>query len=307
MLEVRGLGFRYPKAEREALADASFIAQPGRILGLLGPNGAGKTTLIALIAGLLPQQRGTILVGEQVLSDVRREAPTRIAVAPQEDAFYPMLTVRENLDCFAAAARIDGVRRRERIDACIAFGRLERHAAIRADRLSGGLRRRLNLAVSLLAEPQVILLDEPTAGVDPQSRAFLLESVRALAAAGATVVYTSHYMEEIEAIADQVVILDHGRVLRDGSLAELLAADGTRLTLRFDAPDAPEAMQLLHTYGEALLQGTTLTLTLDAQHTPAQVFAALETAALPVRQASYGGGNLEQLFMTLTHRSLRDS
>jgi len=162
-----------------------------------------------------------------------------------------MLTCAENLRFFGGVQGLAGARLRERVGAVAAFARIENVLARRAGQLSGGLRRRLNLAIGLLTEPRILLLDEPTVGVDPQSRAFLLESIRALAAAGRTIVYTSHYMEEVEALCDHVAIIDAGRVLREGALAELLRD---------------------------------------------------EAAVVTVRQ----GRSLEQLFMHLTNRSLRD-
>ncbi|HMC13221.1 MAG TPA: ABC transporter ATP-binding protein, partial [Gallionellaceae bacterium] len=210
MLAIRNLSYRYPHTENPALTGVSLNAERGQILGLLGPNGAGKTTLISHLSGILQVQKGDISIDSLPLAVVRRNTPTRIAVAPQEYAFYPMLTAKENLECFAAACGLHGDRKRRRIGECLAFSRLERFAQVRAERLSGGLKRRLNLAIALLPEPELILLDEPTVGVDPQSRAFLLDAVKALANNGAAVIYTSHYMEEIEAIANRVIIIDDG-------------------------------------------------------------------------------------------------
>ena len=187
MLAIEHLGFRYagaPQASADALADVSLTARRGSVLGLLGPNGAGKTTLISHLSGQLPLQRGTILIDGEPLAQVRARTPTRISVAPQDFAFYPMLTVAENLACFASASRIAGPRRQQRLQACVATAQLERFVATRADRLSGGLKRRLNLAIALLPEPELILFDEPTVGVDPQTRAFVLDAIKALAAGG---------------------------------------------------------------------------------------------------------------------------
>lgn len=222
MLAVRHLGYRYPHAEGVALADVSFDVPRGQVLGLVGPNGAGKTTLIAHLAGLLDIQQGEITLDGSPLAEERKRKPTRIAIAPQEYAFYPSLTVTENLDCFAGVGGLAGSARSLRTEACLAFAQLERHARTRADRLSGGLKRRLNLAIALLHEPEFLLFDEPTVGVDPQSRAFLLDSVRKLADEGRAVIYTSHYMEEVEAIADSVVFLDEGRMIKQGVIADLL-------------------------------------------------------------------------------------
>jgi ABC-2 type transport system ATP-binding protein len=220
---VRGLRYRYPRASVAALDGVDLDAHAGQVLGLLGPNGAGKTTLLALLAGLWSADAGSITLDGAPLAAIRTHQPQAIALAPQDDAFYPMLSVRENLACFAAAAGLAGATARVRIAAVLGQTQLERHAAQRAQRLSGGLKRRLNLAITLLPEPRVLLLDEPTSGVDPQSRAFLREVIGTLAQEGRIVILSSHLMSDIEMLAQRVVILDQGRLLCAGSLPELLA------------------------------------------------------------------------------------
>ncbi len=305
MLAIKHLGYRYPRASTAALDDVSLEVQRGGVLGLLGPNGAGKTTLISHLTGTLALQQGEILIDGEPLSAMRARTPTRIAVAPQDYAFYPMLTVAENLACFAGAGRLAGAKRQLRIDACLAVAQLERFAATRAEQLSGGLKRRLNLAIALLPEPELLLLDEATVGVDPQSRAFVLDAITTLARQGAAVIYSSHYMEEIEAIAGHIVILDHGRVLRAGSLDDLLAQDAMVLTLGADAIAPAALTELLSRFGTLEHVGDRVRLHLSAP--PAAVLAALDAAGARVRHAEFGRGNLEQLFMSLTRRSLRDS
>jgi ABC-2 type transport system ATP-binding protein len=251
MLSVEGVSFRYPGGDEPVLRELSISAPSGGIFGLLGPNGAGKTTLISILAGQL-RADGRVTVDGTPLEELRRREPASLGLVPQELAFYPMLTCAENLRFFGGVQGLGGARLRERVAAVAAFARIEPVLARRAGELSGGLRRRLNLAIGLLTEPRILLLDEPTVGVDPQSRSFLLDSIRALAGEGRTILYTSHYMEEVEAICDHVAIIDAGRVLRLGTLAELLRDDA---------------------------------------------------AIVPVR---HGNRSLEQLFMHLTSRSLRD-
>ncbi|MHB1238136.1 MAG: ABC transporter ATP-binding protein [Gallionella sp.] len=306
MLEIRDLSYCYPDAEKPSLTGVSLNAGRGKILGLLGPNGAGKTTLISHLSGILQVQHGAILIDGSPLAVVRRKAPTRIAVAPQEYAFYPMLTVKENLECFAAAGRLGGDRKRRRIVECLAFSRLERFVKIRAERLSGGLKRRLNLAIALLPEPELILLDEPTVGVDPQSRAFLLDAVKMIANSGAAVIYTSHYMDEIEAIADRVVILDDGKVLRDGTLDELLRDGVAHMRLAVEGVPAGEMNALLGRFGKVESVGEEWRVTLAHGRTPAELLAAVEKLGGRLKYVEFGRNNLEQLFMALTHRPLRD-
>ncbi|MGJ7565486.1 ABC transporter ATP-binding protein [Variovorax sp. GB1R11] len=302
MLALQQLGYRYPHAEAAALADVSLEVARGCVLGLLGPNGAGKTTLISHLSGALAVQSGEILIDGQPLRQVRARTPTRIAVAPQEQAFYPMLTVAENLAVFAAAGGLSGARKKQRVDACTQFAQLEQFAGVRAERLSGGLKRRLNLAIALLPEPELMLFDEPTVGVDPQSRAFILDAIKSLAQAGAAVIYASHYMEEIEAIADRVAILDRGHVLREGALDDLLSKSAMLLTLAADGLDA----DMLSRFGTVERDGVQWRIHLNPRTGPATVLAALEAAGIEVRHAEFGRHDLEQLFMALTHRSLRD-
>ncbi|HEY6241484.1 MAG TPA: ABC transporter ATP-binding protein [Burkholderiales bacterium] len=231
-LNVEALSFRYPGGGDAALEDITLAIPAGGIFGLLGPNGAGKTTLISILAGQLQGATGRITADEEPLAALHGGRPGFLGIVPQEYAFYPMLTCAENLRFFGGVQGMSGARLRERVKAAAAFARIESVLARRAGRLSGGLKRRLNLAIGLLGEPAILLLDEPTVGVDPQSRAFLLESIRSLAGAGRTIVYTSHYMEEVEAICDHVAIIDRGRVLVSGALAEL-TRDGSGLEQLF--------------------------------------------------------------------------
>jgi ABC-2 type transport system ATP-binding protein len=216
-ISATGLVYRYPGQEPPALRGVDLCLRPGQAVGLLGPNGSGKSTLISLLAGLREPQQGRI---ELATPDRRR-----IAWVPQETAFYPDLSCRENLAFFAAM--LDGARAevQRRIDAAIASCMLGEFADRRARHCSGGVRRRLNLAIALLQRPQVLLLDEPTAGVDPQSRAFLLDRVRELVLGGTAVLYATHYMEEVSAVCSDIVLMDHGQVLAVGDLATLLRGD----------------------------------------------------------------------------------
>jgi len=222
MLSVESICFSYPRAE-PVLKNISLAIPGGSVFGLLGPNGAGKTTLISILCGLRRAAAGRVTVDGEPLDALRGRRPHGLGLVPQELAFYPMLTVRENLRFFGGVQDLGGARLRERLDAVAAFARLEAVLGRRAGELSGGLKRRLNLAIGLLTEPDLVLLDEPTVGVDPQSRAFLLESIAGLRAPARHILYTSHYMEEVQAICDHVAIVDEGRVLAAGPLAQVLA------------------------------------------------------------------------------------
>jgi len=311
MLAIGQLSYRYAGAASRALSEVSLQVGRGEVFGLLGPNGAGKTTLLAHLAGLATIQQGSITLDGESLTELRRREPTRTTLAPQEYAFYPMLSVRENLDCFAGACRLSAAAARVAIERALAVAQLDAFLDVRAEHLSGGLRRRLNLAIALLPSPALLLLDEPTVGVDPQSRAFLLQIVRQLASDGMTVIYTSHYMEEIESIADRVAILDHGQVLCAGTLGELLGetAGGSaarRLELRV-APEFRDAVaRRLAVFGPVDQPADRLVVELPADRLPYAALLELEQAGLPVEQMSFGRRTLEDLFMQLTQRSLRD-
>lgn len=221
MIRLDNLRYRYRPEEPPALDGVSLDIARGSIHGLLGPNGAGKTTLISVLIGLLTPKEGRITIDGESLNEWRAAQPNAIALVPQDYAFYPILTVAENLAFFAGAQGIARQERQRQCDRALAFSRLEAVANRRAGELSGGLRRRLNLAIGLTGEPDVLLLDEPTVGVDSASRRFLLETIQQFAATGKTVLYTSHYMEEVEAVCSDVTIIDHGKVLLTGPTAEV--------------------------------------------------------------------------------------
>ncbi len=304
MLTLQGIRTRYPHAASDALDDVSFDVARGEVVGLLGPNGAGKTTLISHLAGVLPLQQGSISIDGMSLALSRKKYPARIALAPQEYAFFPTLTVRENLQCFSAMTRAARRTLNTHIDHALAFAQLDDFRTQRADTLSGGLKRRLNLAIAILSNPDYLLLDEPTVGVDPQSRAFLLDAVRQLAADGMGIIYTSHYMEEVEALARRVVIIDHGKVLCQGALDTLLASDLTELRFEQAGLADAEVERILQAHGS--LSSPNLLL-LNGNGSPGQALQALEQAGAKIVHAEYGRFNLEHLFMQLTKRSLRDS
>ncbi len=222
MLSVEALTFAYPGRGERVLDHVTLEVPDGGVFGLLGPNGAGKTTLISILSGQRRAAAGRVSVGTEALENLRERRPHCLGLVPQELAFYPMLTALENLRFFGGVQGLDAASLKQRVDAVTALARLDGVLGRRAGELSGGLKRRLNLAIGLLTEPDILLLDEPTVGVDPQSRAFLLESIRALGGPGRHVVYTSHYMEEVQAICDHVAIIDAGRVLVSGALSEVL-------------------------------------------------------------------------------------
>lgn len=223
MIDVSGLIHRYAGQADPALAGINLHVRRGSLFGLLGPNGSGKTTLISILTGILRGDAGTVKIDGR---DMPRESKTIqqfCSLVPQDNAFYPTLTVAENLRFFADAQSISTDLRPTRIDESLQITGLESASGIRAERLSGGMKRRLSIAIGLLNHPKLLFLDEPTVGIDPQSRQFLLEAIKRINVDGTTVVYCSHYLEEVEFLCDEIAILDHGRVLRQGTLTDLLA------------------------------------------------------------------------------------
>ena len=303
MLQVSGVSFRYRQAATPALDGVSLNIPAGSVYGLLGPNGAGKTTLISILAGLQRATSGSIALNGRPLADARAAESRAIALVPQDYAFYPMLTVAENLQFFGGVLGLDTAELKARIDYAIAFARLEQVTGKRAEQLSGGLRRRLNLAIGLLGKPELLLLDEPTVGVDPQSRSFLLDAIAGLPASGTTVLYTSHYMEEVEAICQRVAIVDQGKVLAEGALDDLLRCDESvaELALGVELP-----AELAARYQATALGALTYRLELPNASALPRLLDELDTAGCPLHRLNVGRQNLEQLFMRLTRRSLRD-
>ena len=310
LIALRGVGFTYGDGHRVLNAIDLDIVR-GDLFGLLGPNGAGKTTLISLLSGLLPVREGSIQSLGEPLAAARARKPALISLVPQDYAFYPMLTTAENLRFFAGVQGLGGAAARTAIERAIAFSRLEQTLRKQAGQLSGGLKRRLNLAIGLLNDPDILLLDEPTAGVDPQSRHFLLESIAALRGQGKTILYTSHYMDEIETLCERVAIIDGGRILVCGTLDDVLREANrqaqTEASFRLLGP-LPDALEQdwrqrysLQTTGHHAYR---LTLASTADF-PA-LLRDLDTAGCTVLTASYGQRNLEEVFMHLTRRSLRD-
>jgi ABC-2 type transport system ATP-binding protein len=240
MLEITGLRKAYRR--REVLRGADLSAAPGQVIGLLGANGAGKTTLISIVAGLRSADAGRVRVaGVDALRD-RRRAATHIGLAPQELGVYPTLTVVANLTLFARLAGLRGATLRRRVvDTAERLG-LHDQLTRRAAELSGGQKRRLHTGLAVLHRPDLMFLDEPTVGADVQSRAGILDIVRSMAAAGATVVYTTHYLAEIEQLGADVAVLHEGRIAVRGSLSEVVGRYAqASVVLRFAGP--PPALE----------------------------------------------------------------
>ena len=311
LIEISDLSKVYRGGQRPALDGLALSVRRGAFFGLLGPNGAGKSTLISVLCGLLAPTRGTVSVfGSDVQTDAAR-VKSAIGLVPQDLALYPTLTARENLSFFGRMQGLSGARLKERMTACLAIARLEELADRRVDTYSGGLKRRLNLVIGLIHEPQLLILDEPTVGIDPQSRNFIHESLRSLHRTGMTILYTTHYMEEAESLCDDIAIIDHGKILARGTVPELLRAHraGTIVAqLDTDLPDAVmQQLRALPPVRSGRFAARSFEIESD---TPDAALAAiadtLHRARLPLVSLSLGAMNLEQVFLALTGTRLRD-
>ena len=272
-------------AATRAVDALSLDIRPGEIFALLGPNGAGKSTTIAILQGLLTPDSGSVLIGDtppRAPSDPRARA--LLGAAPQQLALYDQLTARENLHFFAAIHGIPRRGRADRADTLLRLVGLDDRAGKRLATFSGGMKRRINLACALVHDPRIILLDEPTAGVDPQSRAAILDIVRSLKDQGRTILYTTHYMEEAQKLCDRVAVIDHGRLLALGTVHDLIRAHAGQATVRVVREGVESRTQTPDPIG--VIQSA---------------LAAGDVSSLHIEQP-----DLESVFLNLTGRSLRD-
>ena len=309
MIQVRELYKSY--GDQRAVDGVSFVAKAGRVFGLLGPNGAGKSTTIACLCGLQAPSRGTVLILGKDIVEQPQAAKKRMGVVPQELALYEELSARENLEFWASAYGLSGQARASRVQAVLERVQLLDRQKEPVRSFSGGMKRRLNFACGIVHEPTVLLLDEPTVGVDPQSRARLLELVRELARDGVCVLYTTHYMEEAETLCDELAILDHGRIQAEGSLQDLRNRTGewdhVQLRGQFDLQrirktiDAHDDLELRG--GE---EGLLIFACRSASRRLPEILTMVEEAGGVVEETTMRQPSLETLFLELTGHELRE-
>ena len=305
MVEARGLAKSY--GARRVVDDVSFEVAAGECLGLLGPNGAGKTTTIKMVTCFLPPDAGTLrVVGLPMEPRHHRAIKGRLGIVQQADSLDPDLSVEKNLTIYASYFGVPAVRARQKADELIVFAALGEHRTARIRTLSGGMKRRLMLARALLNDPALLVLDEPTTGLDPQARRLVWERIRSLKAGGTTILLTTHYMEEAARLCDRLIIMDGGHIVAGGTAAELIArcvGDEVVEVRLADEEGHADAVVARLTAGpwRAERAERMVYLQLRGEAGAAELARALVGLEFTRRRAT-----LEDVFLTLTGHSLRD-
>jgi lipooligosaccharide transport system ATP-binding protein len=305
IVEAVGLRKRYEK--HEVVCGVDFTVRARECFGLLGPNGAGKTTTIRMLTCFSPLDGGHLTVfGLPVNAANARAIKSRLGLAPQEENLDPDLTVAKNLSIYASYFGIGGAEARARVAELLAFAELEDRANDRIPTLSGGMKRRLILARALINRPSLLVLDEPTTGLDPQARHLVWERLRELKRNGVAMLLTTHYMEEAAQLCDRLVVMDHGRIIAEGTPAELIARHVGHDVIEIATGDDPAARARVESLcrelgGRVETVGDHVILYLNGGSDPRAALAALASEPLVHRRAT-----LEDVFLTLTGRELRD-
>jgi ABC-2 type transport system ATP-binding protein len=310
MLEVTGLHKRYGGVV--AVEEVSFSVHAGEMIGLLGPNGAGKTTTVSMIAGLLEPDRGEVRISGGVVRSETDPVKRRMGLVPQDIALHDELSARDNLALFGSLYGMKGAPLARAMNDALELAGLTERLADRVSTFSGGMKRRLNLAASLLHSPEILLLDEPTVGVDPQSRNAIFANLEELKRQGKTMLYTTHYMEEAERLCDRIIIVDHGKVIASGTLDEIrrLVPATNVIEIQLENPGVDGWLGPLHGIDgvdSAELEGAALRVTVRdlALHAP-DVLAWLRERGYRCSHIATQRADLETVFLALTGRSVRN-
>lgn len=294
-----------------AVDDVSIRVARGETYGLLGPNGAGKTTTISMIAGLLSSDAGSVTVAGQPVTTRSVKARAAIGLVPQEVAVYPDLTARENIRFFGRLYGLSSSHLASRTDEVLEIIGLSERADDRVEEYSGGMKRRLNIGIGLLHEPQLLILDEPTVGVDPQSRNAILENVELLGREGMAVIYTTHYIEEAERLCDRVGIIDAGKLVAEGTRHELVGLVGSNDRIRLRASGDLDAaigrVRRIETVREVGRVDDGIDIIVeDAGEVITEVLSVVTGSGVTVATVEIDEPNLEDVFLHLTGKALRD-
>ena len=309
IIEVKELSKSYK--DNKAVDNISFNVEQGRIYGILGPNGAGKSTTIKMLAGLLSQDSGTIVYeGDSTIEKWSKN----IGLVPQNIAIYDELTAKENISFFVSLYGITGKEKEERIAQTLKFVGLEDVKDKPAKEYSGGMKRRLNIACAIVHAPKLIIMDEPTVGIDPQSRNYILESVKNLNKHGTSVIYTSHYMEEVEAICDRIIILDKGHIILNDEKDNIKKMFFDKQTLTIIAKDTiadPAALKAvigaIQGVESVSVEETKCVCVYEQKHRPLDsIIQAVYKSGIEISDISTSGRDLETIFLALTGKELRE-
>ncbi|WBW98931.1 ABC transporter ATP-binding protein [Oceanirhabdus sp. W0125-5] len=309
MIEVKGLIKKFKDVT--ALDCVDFSVEEGEIIGLLGPNGAGKSTFINILCGLISRDKGEVKIFGKDINKEIRKIKRDIGVVPQDIAIYGDLTAYENVKFFASLYGIRGKKAHECVMEALKFVELDDKAKLKPSTFSGGMKRRLNIACAIAHSPKLIFMDEPTVGIDPQSRNHILQSVRKLNERGTTVVYTSHYMEEVEEVCGRIFILDHGKVIADGTKQELttLITDYKEINISVGLIDEEVLKEMKNIKGieNVKLDDNVISITSDKnKDNMNEILDYLRTKKIGIRSIQMNEPNLETVFLSLTGRKLRD-
>lgn len=311
IVEADKLVKQYPGSSTPAVREVSFAIQQGEIFGFLGPNGAGKTTTISMLSCLLKPTKGSATVSGFDLISQSAEVKRRIGLVPQDLALYPTLSARDNLSFFGRIYGLKGSDLRQRVDDALKMVGLFDRAGDAVETFSGGMKRRVNIAAGLLHKPEVLFLDEPTVGVDPQSRNFIFENVEALNQGGLTVLYTTHYMEEAQRLCDRVAIIDQGQIIAldtPKALIDSLGGGIIQLGVSAEIPGSPiEEVERLPGVKSVAHTDDKLEITAQhAQHALINVIKVFNDADISITSLEILEPNLETVFLHLTGKRLRD-
>ncbi|MGV3465739.1 MAG: ABC transporter ATP-binding protein [Heyndrickxia sp.] len=295
-----------------AVKDVTFEVQKGEAFGLLGPNGAGKSTTISMICGLIPYDKGDILVDGLSVQKKTMKIREKIGVVPQDIALYPTMSALDNLVFWGKMYGLTGKRVRQRAYEVLEIVGLTDRAKDKIETFSGGMKRRINIGAALMHEPELLIMDEPTVGIDPQSRNHILETVKKLNEEGMTIIYTSHYMEEVEYLCKRIGIIDHGKLIAIGDKTELCnrLAGGHVLELIVDNPSVDLLLNLENIEGvnntDVKEDGIIEILLSEKKNILPEIISLCSTQNISIQSIQIKEPNLESLFLQLTGRTLRD-
>lgn len=308
IVEVKDVIKRY--GDRIAVDNMSMTVREGEILGLLGPNGAGKTTLINSIIGITSISSGEIKIFDQVMSQNNYYVKQNIGVVPQNLALYNEFKAYENVEYFGRLYGLKGKELKDSVKQALEFTGLWERKNDYPKKFSGGMQRRLNIACSIVHKPKLIIMDEPTVGIDPQSRNHILDSVRKLNEMGSTVIYTSHYMEEIEALCSRVVIMDNGRLIAQGTIEELKEyiqdEQVIEIALNSYSFSITEAVKAIHGVKECLIIENKMKVIVEKGCSLARIINCIVENGGVITKINMEDASLEDVFLGLTGKKLRD-